>query len=470
MTSSFANDPAPLRVAIVGGGFSGSLVAVHLLRHSLPVHIDLIDTRAAGRGLAYSTLWDEHLLNVPAVRMSAFGSEPLHFLEWLRVNGKPDAAQDLFAPRKLFGTYLQDLLQTSARAAAPGSRFRQHYAQATDLSYNGKRARISLDNGERLQVDKVVLATGNPSPRPLSTSIPGYFGSPWDRGAFAGLDADGEVLLIGAGLTSVDAFLALRSQGHRGRVHIVSRRGKMPHSHALYRPLNPPVTIAQNAGARQLLRTIRIRVKHATQQGDEWRAVVDSLRPVTNSIWEGMELAEQHRVLRHLKTWWNIHRHRMAPEIGAAIDQARASGQLAVVAGRCGLLRAEADGLVAPVALRGGGTLTLSVRRAINCTGANDNYRLVPNPLIQALFDTGRIRSNYIGTGLQTNAHGALIDSDGVTSEWLLTLGPPRIGGLLETIAVPELRKQAEALASYLESRTYEPVETPVELVMAAGI
>jgi len=136
-------DQSPLRVAIVGGGFSGTLVAVHLLRGNLPVHIDLIDPRAAGRGLAYSTIWDDHLLNVPAVRMSAFGSEPMHFLDWLHSNGKPGAAPDFFAPRRLFGTYLQDLLQTSIRAAGSRSRFRQHYSDATALAHDGLQARLT---------------------------------------------------------------------------------------------------------------------------------------------------------------------------------------------------------------------------------------------------------------------------------------------------------------------------------------
>jgi uncharacterized NAD(P)/FAD-binding protein YdhS len=450
----------PLRVAIVGGGLSGTLVAVHLLRQERAVHIDLIDARGAGRGLAYSTLWDEHLLNVPAVRMSAFGAEPMHFLEWLHANGQPDAAPDHFARRKLYGTYLQTLLETSIRAAGSRSRFRQHYSEATDLSYNSKRVRISLRNGDRIQADKAVLATGNPAPR-----LQGDFGSPWNPGAFAAIDPDREVLLIGAGLTAVDAFLALASQGHRAAIHVVSRRGQMPQAHSSYRPLPAPFDATGATGARELLRMIRHRVRQAEREGDDWRAVVDSLRPVTNDIWTSFELSEQRRVYRHAKTWWDSHRHRMAPEIGAKISAARASGQLRVYAGRV-----SNTGLPVHIALRAGGKITLDVQRVINCTGANDDYRVAPNPLIQALFDTGRIRPNYVGKGLQTNAHGALIDSDGVTTEWLLTLGPPRLGALLETIAVPEIRKQAEAMASYLSSLIYEPVETPVELLMAAGI
>lgn len=452
--------PTPLRVAIVGGGFSGTLVAVHLLRQERAVHIDLIDPRGAGRGLAYSTVWDEHLLNVPAVRMSAFGAEPMHFLEWLHANGNPNAAPDYFAPRKLYGTYLQALLETSIRAAGARSRFRQHYSEATTLSYGSKHVRISLRNGERIQADKIVLATGNPPPRRQ-----GDFGSPWTPGAFAGIDPNQDVLLIGAGLTAVDAFLALTGQGHRAAIHAVSRRGQLPQAHTSYRPLSIPFDAAQATSARGLLRAIRQRVRQAFNEGDDWRAVIDSLRPVTNEIWTRLELTEQRRILRHAKTWWDIHRHRMAPEIGAKIHAARQSGQLRVYAGRV-----RNAGSPVEVALRAGGNVTLTVQRVINCTGANDDYRLVPNPLIQALFDTGRIRPSYIGKGLQTTQHGALIDSDGVTSEWLLTLGPPRIGGLLETIAVPELRKQAEAMASYLSSLIYEPVETPVELLMAAGI
>jgi uncharacterized NAD(P)/FAD-binding protein YdhS len=463
-------DGSPLRVAIIGAGFSGTLVAVHLLRQQRPVHIDLIDTRVPGRGLAYSTVWDEHLLNVPAVRMSAFGSEPMNFLEWLYANGKPEAPPDLFAPRKLYGTYLQDTLNQAVKNAAGKSRLSHHFSDAVGASHDGLQAHVALRNGERVSVDKIVLASGNAAPRQTALADSRYFNSPWEPGAFAGLDSDRDVLCIGAGLTAVDAFLALLSQGHRGKIHMVSRRGKLPHPHTHYRPLSEPFVPQGCTSARQLLRAIRQRVREAQVHGNDWRAVIDSLRPITNDLWQAMELVEQRRVLRHLKTWWDIHRHRMASDIGAKVAAARGTGQLRVYAGRVHKLLHRRDDLRVDVALRIGENIALDVQRVINCTGPDEDYLRLPNPFIQNLLNTGRIAPNFIGKGIQTDQYGTAIDSDGVKTEWLLAIGPPRLGGLFETTAVPELRKQAEALASYLSAVIYEPVEIPVELYIAAGI
>ena len=191
------------------------------------------------------------------------------------------------------------------------------------------------------------------------------------------------------------------------------------------------------------------------------------MRPVTNDIWHALGLREQQRVLRHLKTWWDIHRHRMAPEIGAKIAAARASGQVVVHAGR---LQHLDSGTRATISLRTNQTLMLDVQRVINCTGSNEDYAQTANPLVRSLLASGRISANSIGKGLHTSEHGELRDVDGATVDWLLTVGPPRLGGLFETTAVPELRKQAEALALYLSAVIYEPIEIVPELFMAAGI
>jgi uncharacterized NAD(P)/FAD-binding protein YdhS len=220
-------------------------------------------------------------------------------------------------------------------------------------------------------------------------------------------------------------------------------------------------------GARLLLREIRRHVREAEAEGVDWRAVIDSMRPVTNDIWRQLVLCEQRRVLRHLKTWWDIHRHRMAPEIGEKIAAAQDLGRIVVYAGR---LKQIADRGRIEISLRTGNTLALDVQRVINCTGSDEDYRQTANPLMRSLLASGRISANPIGKGLHTSDHGELYESDGASAGWLLTLGPSRLGGLFETTAVPELRKQAEALALYLSSIIYEPIEIIPEVFMAAGI
>ena len=462
-------DPAlPLRVIVVGAGFSGTLVAIHLLRQNACAGIDLIDPRIPGRGLAYSTVWDQHLLNVPAIRMSAFGAEPMHFLEWLQAHGMPHAEAGTFAPRKLYGTYVQSVLEASVRNSK--CRFRHHFAQAERVSFDGVTARVTLDSGEEIRGSKVVLACGNPAPRAIAARLPGYFGSPWEPGACADFDAGADILLVGTGLTAVDAFLSLRAQGHRGNVHLVSRRGKLPHAHLPYHPLAERFRPAGAMGARLLVRAIRRRVKAAEASGDDWRAVIDSLRPATNDIWSELEFGEQKRALRHLKTWWDIHRHRMAPEIGAQVSKAQERGEFLVYAGRLRAVHAEQGGLLAEIALRNGDQIRLAVQRVINCTGSDEDYRNTSNTALRSLLTSGHIEPHAIGKGLNAGAQGALLNSAGEASDWLFTLGPPRLGGLFETTAVPELRKQAEALAGFLSSIVLEPVEISPALFIAAGI
>lgn len=460
----------PLRVIILGGGFSGTMVAIHLLRQSGFVQVDLVDEALPGRGLAYSTTRDEHLLNVPAIRMSAFGSEPEHFLHWLQAHGMPSADPGLFAPRKLYGTYIQSVLEATARSADSQTKFRHHFSEAVRLSFDGYVASVFLKNGERLEGEKVVLALGNPAPRDFVGRLPGYYSSPWEAGAFANLDPDKSVLLLGAGLTAVDAFLALVSQGHKGEIHVVSRRGKLPHVHAPYRPLPNPFPVPQDVSARGLLKAIRGAVRTAEAEGVDWRAVIDSIRPVTNELWQGLSREDKLRVFRHLKTWWDIHRHRMAPELGAKMHDALARGQLIVHAGRVRQLSAGGEQVNARVDLRTGSPLFLVAGKVINCTGPENDYRDTPNPLIQYLLEAGYAVQGSTGKGLRANAQGELVDSDDRHLDWLLILGPPRFGDLLETVAVPELRKQAEMIANRLLAISREPVEVMPELFMAAGI
>lgn len=459
-----------LRVAIIGAGFSGTMVAIHLLRQGEAVEIEMVDPRLPGRGLAYSTTCDAHLLNVPAVRMSAFGSEPMHFLQWLQSHGMPSADPGMFAPRKLYGTYIQDLFEETLRSAAPKSKLRHHFTRAVGLGFDGLSVSVFLANGERISVDRTVLALGNPPSRTVAHPLRGYFTSPWQSDALTDLDADKPVLLVGAGLTAVDAFMALLAQGHLGRIYVVSRHGKLPQAHAPYRPLPEPFRVPESPTARSLLRDIRAEVNRAVSRGSDWRAVVDSLRPVTNEIWGKLPLVEQRRVFRHGKTWWDIHRHRMAAEINSKVQDALARGQLILHAGRLQNVNENRSGLAAVLALRTGERLSLEVDRIINCTGPDNEYRSSEDRFVRSLFEAGHARPGRIGKGLATNDGGDLVGADGEDNDWLLTLGPPRLGDLFESVAVPELRKQAETIANRILSISKEALEIMPELFIAAGI
>jgi len=460
----------PLRVTIIGAGFSGTMAAVHLLRQDLPVRIELVDRRVPGRGLAYSTAYEEHLLNVPAIRMSAFGDDPGHFLDWLRSHGRPDADPHMFAPRKLYGAYIQDTLETTAEAAGASSGIQHHFTYASKLDFDGVSVSVQLENGRRLQADRVILATGNPAPRSVAEQSPRYFSSPWAANALAHVPAEKDVLLIGAGLTAVDALIALLSRGHTGRVHMVSRRGKLPRAHTSYRTLPVPVELPGQPTARSLVRAVRQHAQKAQAQGMDWRAVLDSIRPITNEVWQKLLPRDQLRILRHAKTWWDIHRHRMAPEIGVQVDDAVASKRLLVHSGRLKRIRETNSGLDAEISLRSGQILTLAVDRVINCTGPDADYRQTENSFIRSLQNSGFAEAGAIGKGLRTTEQGELLAANGRPLEWLLALGPPRFGDLFETIAVPELRRQAEALANHLFSIGREPVEVMPDLFIAAGI
>jgi uncharacterized NAD(P)/FAD-binding protein YdhS len=251
---------------------------------------------------------------------------------------------------------------------------------------------------------------------------------------------------------------------------MVSRRGQLPRAHETYRPLADAFQVSGKVTARRLVRLIRAEVERAESQGTNWRAVIDSLRSVTNELWQQLGESERLRVFRHLKTWWDVHRHRMAPEIGAKVRDAVSRKQLVVHAGRVQQMTPRDSGLQVEVRLREGSTLSLDVDRVINCTGPDSDYRETRNPLIRHLLATGLAAPGRIGRGFQTNEQGELIDRNRRRLDWLVTLGPPRLGDLFETTAVPELRRQAEALANHLLSVDREPVEILPEMFLAAGI
>jgi uncharacterized NAD(P)/FAD-binding protein YdhS len=443
-------------VAIIGGGFTGATLASELLRTSgRSFSVVLIERDGCtGRGVAYGTRCARHLLNVRAQNMSAFEDDPGHFLHWARLYYDSSTQPGDFLPRRAYAEYIEYIFGQAAEQHA--SRFTRLQDEAVSVTYADGQAEILLRGGETAAADKVVLALGNFRPRDLN--LPGkrnhsplYMANGWSESALENVEQDESILLIGSGLTAVDVLLSLRERNFSGTVHMISRHGLLPR-HQKARAQWPAFwKLAIPQTARGLIRLVREEVRQAEKQNIDWRAVLDSIRQVTQQIWQSLPLKEQRRFLRHVRPYWDVHRHRVAPEIGAVLDAELRGGSLEVHAGRI-TEYSERPGFVA-ITYRDRDSQKakeLSVNRVINCTGPDADCRRISDPLLHSLIRQKLARPDALFLGLDTADNGALLDDDGRPSDSLYTLGPLRKGNLWESIAVPEIRVQVVQLAALL--------------------
>jgi uncharacterized NAD(P)/FAD-binding protein YdhS len=434
-------------IAIIGGGVSGALTAYHLIRRGAQTRVILIEPRGnLGLGLAYSTPSYRHLLNVPAVKISALPDQPNHFLNWLQKNYDASMTESDFAPRAVFGRYIQSLLKTA-------SSLDHRQTAVLDCHVAGEQATLDLADGTKIVADAVVLATGNFDPAPLggvaeeTVSNGTYCHSAWVDSTYANLSPDAPVALIGSGLTAVDVVLRLREVGHRGQIIAISHQGVFPHRHASYEPLKKSVVAGPApTKVRELLRVVH----QAIKAGVEWRAVIDSLRERTNELWMSLPLIEQRRFRRHLQRRWDVVRHRMAPPNADQIDAELEAGTLIQHRGSLRAVLPYRHEACVQFRTSHREVNEVTVARVINCTGPNMNYRRVGSPLLNSLFSQGLIVAGPHGFGLWASETGALRSQNDRFSNVLFHVGPGRQGTLLESIAVPELRNQAADLAELL--------------------
>jgi uncharacterized NAD(P)/FAD-binding protein YdhS len=281
-----------------------------------------------------------------------------------------------------------------------------------------------------------------------------YQPDPWAPEALAGLDPKAPVMLIGTGLTAVDTVVSLLDQGHTGLITALSRRGLLPLKHGGGAVLPARGLPSFPANAVPLLRFLRREARAAMAGGGSWLSVVDSLRPFTHDVWQAMPIAERAAFLRHLRPWWEVHRHRMAPGVAARIEAARMAGQLSVRAGRIQTYR-----MLAPDQVRitfgvrprdGGGVDSLVAARVVNCAGPSCDYQRTTDPLLRSLLDSGLARPDPLRLGLDVTGTCALREASGSVSRQLFAVGPITKAMFWEMTAVPDLRRQCEALATHL--------------------
>jgi uncharacterized NAD(P)/FAD-binding protein YdhS len=448
-------------IAIIGAGFSGTLLSLHLLRQCPPpTRLIFIERNSQfGRGLAYATGNASHILNVPAGRMSAFHDRPNDFLDWL--TSQPEsvrgciAGPGTFAPRRLFGAYIRALLNDEIKRSGR-ERLELVRGDVIGLDQTAHPLVLTLDRNRTVQADMAVLAIGNFPPAPMPIANPGFYDTPfyrsdpWAADAVTDLDPDASVLLVGTGLTTVDAVISLLDQGHRGPIHALSRRGLLPRRHAgvpLPAPEHEPFPTAVNA----LTRFLREETRRAIAQGSGWQPVIDELRPFTVDVWQAMPLQDRKRFLRHLRPWWDVHRHRMAAQVADRVDAVRASGQLRVVVGRVRDYAIKDDVVEVHFRPRHQDDLaTIAVNRVINCAGPGADYDRIQEPLVRDLLRDGVVRPDPLRLGLDVTGNCALLNRKGAISRRLFAVGPVTKGAFWEMTAVPDIRRQTEKLAEYL--------------------
>jgi uncharacterized NAD(P)/FAD-binding protein YdhS len=427
-------------VAIIGGGFAGTMTAVHLLKAGV-TNLALIERRTAvGRGVAYGTRAEQHLLNVPAGEMSAYPDDPNHFVAWLR-----DSWWAHFAPRYRYGEYVAAQL-----AEAPGgwTRFED---EAVGLLPEGQGYRVRLRSGAVVQARRVVLAFGQFPPAPLKPMAgleerPWYVDDPWSQAAVAPLPPGGQALLVGTGLSAVDVAIALLDDAGAGHVVMASRSGKLPMPQlttAPYRDWLDPA--AAPLRMSELLRRFRAEVKASKLDA---RAVLDAMRPHVPELWQRLPWVERRRFLRHLRSRWEAVRNRLPQPTAARFAELRVGGFVSLRAARVAKLEDQPGGVRVTL----GDGQTLDVARVINCTGPDMAYRRINHPLILDVIGTGLGRWEPLGLGLDVGADYRLIDEDGAPTPGVYAIGAPTKGRFWEVNGVPELRQHAAALAAVVQA------------------
>jgi uncharacterized NAD(P)/FAD-binding protein YdhS len=422
-------------VAIVGGGASGTILAAQLARRGIASA--LIDgSGRAGKGVAYSTTEPAHLLNVRAEGMSAWAGEPDHFAKWFEAEGGERRG---FAQRRFFAHYLGEILE----GAVDSGDTQIVEASAVGAERADGHWRIALEDGSAIEADAVALAIGNQEPeglRAFAGAGQRFIANPWGEDARAAVEnlaaSGGDALLIGTGLTMVDLVLSLDAAGHRGAILALSRRGQAPRGHADFEAAPVEADAVPHGRVAAMWRWLR---RRSLEVG--WRAAVDSLRPHSHRLWQSLDAGEQRRFLRHARPWWDVHRHRIAPEVAATVARMVAEGRLQIMAGR--ILSASATGDGIEVELRPRGDKASQQRNfayAINCTGPLHAIEHTRDPLLRSLLDARATQPDQLGIGLE-------VDGRSRAGERLWALGPLTKGRYWEIIAVPDIRDQAAEVA-----------------------
>lgn len=447
-------------IAIIGAGFSGSTLAIQLKKTAATnIRIALInDSLQINRGLAYSTTEPYHLLNVPAGKMSAFEDNADDFVSWLKeykhCHVSEENISEQFFPRKLYGTYLESRFTQTINDKQMPAHIECITAQATQLDKQNNQYYITLNNTETIIADKLVLAIGNPKPMNVLKNHgleqhKNYLIDPWGFNQIKAIPARAPIVIIGTGLTAIDILLSLENQKHQGKIYLLSRHSLLPKAHESYTPLPAQILSAHFKTPKHALMYIRHKIK---SENLNWRAVIDSLRPITQDIWLQWNSGDRIKFMRHLKSFWEVHRHRIAPQVNSTLQAMLASGQVQVLNAKLSTITEDTNSFkLALTQKHDKSSFFIDSEYIINSTGPN-YLSLYDTELFQSLIEQNFITWDPLKLGFAVDSEFQFLSTNDKASKNLFAAGPLCKALLWEITAVPDIRTQIKKLAKILLS------------------
>lgn len=454
-------------VAIVGGGFTGAVFAIHLARMAeRPLDIAIVEPRSRpGRGVAYDTADPDHRLNAPLAIHFVYPDAPDHLPAWYAERGEP--ARDpgalcpdgnLYIRRSDFGRYVEEQLRAHFAGNASGSTIRHIRSRAVAALRTPGGYRLALDDGQTLDARLAVLAAGYERPQappPFDGAVSGhpcFLADPWDTARIGEIPSDARVLVLGMSQTASDAIAVLLRNGHSGRIEAVARHGLRPRRkpasvvgpppdivERLIRPVSPfTAAHGRQASVLGILRTLRADVRRAEAGGGNWFETFGDLRDSVWEVWPALPPAEKRRFLRHVRVWYDVHRFQLPPQVEAYIAEAETAGQLSFEAAFCVAAESEGDALSITLRPRGGGECRREMFDAVvNCTGPGMRPDRSGNPLVRDLVARGYAAPHQVGIGFGVDGACRAIDADGRPDRHLRIVGPLTYGAFADQQGAP---------------------------------
>jgi uncharacterized NAD(P)/FAD-binding protein YdhS len=434
-------------VAIIGDGFAAAVMVVHLLRKGVPISsMAVIGHGELGKGNAYNCVSPFFRLNIRDDLPIIFSEDPLDFARWAKKNiHDPEAKTEAgdFYRRQDFGRYVSDLIHNQPSS----SLLEQIKARVLSLTGSENSWRLELDNQKTVHAKRVIVATGNPPPtwpcainnQVPSSLVPRLVENPWTGSAIEDIASQEDIILLGGGLTALDAINALEGRKHRGMIYVIAPRAVFPPAQAKWQRGDLPHW-PQTLSPAQMIRFMRNYLPSAPTTSLEWQSAWEELRPNLNTLWQQFSPRQRRALFKRLGWLWNLYRFRASPQTISAYERLKDKNQIQFILGRAKEVKASESKVMA---LLGNG-IEIEGDRILNCTGAGFD------PLLRKLIESKLAITDALGHSIAVDENFRVLQSINIPWNSLWMIGPATMGSLGDVIAASAIAKQAEQLAIQL--------------------